>query len=79
MHWLNRFSFWLPFLSLMIIGYEVIVHPVTHPWAGIDPLYASTLSIMPDAFRIIPLMLMLYFLFAVLYGVVLDFLVKRIY
>ncbi|AQQ53127.1 hypothetical protein [Planococcus lenghuensis] len=79
MHWLTRFVFWLPFLSLMIIGYELLVRPVTHPWAGIDPLYVYALSALPDAFRVIPLMLMLHFLFAVLYGVMWDALVKRIY
>ena len=75
----SKFSFWLPFLSFLLILFELFVQPAKpFVWMGLDPVFGFIRSLLPDVIDTLPFLLLLHFLLALLYGFAIDGLIKKI-
>lgn len=75
----SKFSFWLPFLSFILILFELFVQPAKPlVWMGLDPVFGFIRSLLRDVIDTLPFLLLLHFLLALLYGFAIDGLIKKI-
>lgn len=75
---LKKFLFWLPFLSLVLIVFEIIVQPIKHIWMAIDPIYAYLYLVLLEDFHSLTYALILHFILAIIYGFVLDRFIEKL-
>lgn len=75
----SKFAFWLPFISFLLILFEIIGQPAKSlGFAAIDPLFGFIRSLLPNALKSRFFLLPLHFLLALVYGFTVDALIKKI-
>lgn len=75
----TTFAFWLPFFSFLLILFELFAQPTKSlVFTGIDPLFGHIRSLLPKNINSQFFLLLLHFLLALLYGFIIDALIKKI-
>lgn len=75
----SRFAFWLPFFSFLLILFELVARPAKSLMFTVtDPLFGYIRSLLPEVMNSLIFLMLLHFLLALLYGLAIDALIKKL-
>lgn len=74
----TKFAFWLPFISFLLILFELFAQPAKSlVFTVIDPVFGYIRTLLPETMNSLSFLLLLHFLLALLYGFAIDALIKK--